>query len=136
MYILDTLLEQKAKILRTLASDLTHYNPEENPEKVNRYDERQAYRNLDIQDYLDTHNHKQEFVKKRVNDALSENLAFKDKKSLNREEIIEELSPTLIATAKAKFYELLMRETTKSKFYYPVPLPQAMKNIKLSLFIP
>ncbi|MDD2537715.1 MAG: hypothetical protein PHU61_04490 [Candidatus Absconditabacteria bacterium] len=136
VYILDTLLEQKAKILRTLASDLTHYNPEENPEKVNRYDERQAYRNLDIQDYLDTHNHKQEFVKKRVNDALSENLAFKDKKSLNREEIIEELSPTLIATAKAKFYELLMRETTKSKFYYPVPLPQAMKNIKLSLFIP
>lgn len=136
VYVLDSLIEQKAEILKTLESEITHYDPETNPEKVNRYDERQAYRNLDIQEYLESYDHKKEFIIKRVQNTLSENIAFQNTTTIDREKVMEELSPQLMATSKETLYTLLFKETQKSVFYYPVRLPQAMRSAKLALFIP
>jgi hypothetical protein len=129
---LDSLIEQKITLLKSLETEITQYNPE----KANRYDERQTYKYLDIQEYLESYDHKKEFIAKRVQHVLSENLTFQSGEPLDREKIMEELSPKILETSKTTFYELLLKETKKSNFYYPVSFPQAMKYAKLALFIP
>lgn len=132
VYVLDSLIEQKITLLKSLETEITQYNPE----KANRYDERQTYKYLDIQEYLESYDHKKEFIAKRVQHVLSENLTFQSGEPLDREKIMEELSPKILETSKTTFYELLLKETKKSNFYYPVSFPQAMKYAKLALFIP
>jgi hypothetical protein len=126
------LIEQKIEILKILKTEITQYHPEE----ITRYTERQAHKYFDIQTYIDTSDHKKKYLIKRIQDTLSDNNSFQTKEVINREKVIEELSPQLIKVSKEKLYHLLLQNIQKFEFPYPVPLPQAMKYVKLALFLP
>lgn len=133
LHVLYHLVEQKIDMLRALDSELIQYDPDQ----VTRYNERESYKYIDIQDYLDTYNQKKEFIIQRVNTVLSDNLSFHQDGILDRDKIIEELSPQLIQSSKKTLYELLENDLKKKLFcFYPVFLADAMKYAKFSLFIP
>ena len=114
-YVVSCLINQKVEMLETI-------NPQH--ELIKQRSDNQDTYVKEYLEYCDT-----EFLTKRIKNVLSENLSFGTGEMVNREKLMEEMSPKIIKIGKETLYKNLQKEIPNQGTNFSRPLPNNLVKI-------